>query len=219
MENTDVKQLWGVDFRVVPQGLAEDEVVSFVDKLMKESRTAGDEQERAASLHRLAEQTVVEADKLAESIKQQATEEAEEAAARIAADSEEQATVQSQRIIKKAEREAAALSNAAGSKSEKEAQEVIARARAEVQEILQDARDKVVSMEAEAKLEAEYLIRRMTVKFVEEIRSVVTETSNNLLPSLEAEISKSGETAMLSDGGDAQPAIAPARRRPKSSSS
>ena len=73
-------------------------------------------------------------------------------------------------------------------------------------------------MESEAKLEAEYLIRRMTVKFVEEIRSVVTDTSNNLLPSLEAEIAKSGEAAMLPEGADPQPAIAPPRRRSKSSS-
>ena len=86
MENAEAKKvLWGEEFHVVPEGLAEDEVVSFVDDLMEQSRQIRDDQERQASLHRLAEQTVVEADKLAASIKQQARGEAEAEAARLIA--------------------------------------------------------------------------------------------------------------------------------------
>ena len=57
----------------------------------------------------------------------------------------------------------------------------------------------------------------MTVKFVEEIRSVVMETSNNMLPSLDSEL-RSGQSDMLEEGAEAQPAIAPPRSKSKSSS-
>ena len=54
------KEHWGVKFSVVPNGLSEEEVVSFVDDLMKSSKSSDDKQ---ASLIKLAEQTVIEADK------------------------------------------------------------------------------------------------------------------------------------------------------------
>jgi hypothetical protein len=46
MEKADVKEHWGVEFRVVPDGLAEDEVVSFVNNLMEQSRVGGDDDDR-----------------------------------------------------------------------------------------------------------------------------------------------------------------------------
>ena len=49
----DVKQLWGVEFNVVAEGLDEDEVVSYVNTIRAD-------QARQASLQKLAEQTVVE---------------------------------------------------------------------------------------------------------------------------------------------------------------
>ena len=216
MEQKDTKELWGVEFRTVPDGLDEDQVVSFVDKLMEQSRLGRDEQERQASLHKLAEQTVVEADKLAESIKEDARKEAQEEAARIQAAAEEQAQAEADRIIKQAERDSAARSRAALAKSDKDAQEAVAKSRKEAQSIVQDARDRAEAMETEAKLEAEYIVRRLTVKFVEEVRSVVTETSNNLLPSIDAQISELSEIEALGEGNDSQPTIVPARRKRKS---
>ena len=71
MEKPNTKELWGVSFRVVPDGLAEDEVVSFVNKIMAKGRSPNEDQERQDSLRILAEQTVVEADRLAGEIKQQ----------------------------------------------------------------------------------------------------------------------------------------------------
>ena len=62
MSKVTAKKLWGESFHVVPEGLDEDEVVKYVDKLKVEL-------DRQSALQKLAEQTVVEADKLAGSIK------------------------------------------------------------------------------------------------------------------------------------------------------
>ena len=65
----EVKQLWGTEFHFVSKGLAEEEVVSFVEKLMDQARETGEDHDRQSSLLKLAEQTVVEADKLGSLVK------------------------------------------------------------------------------------------------------------------------------------------------------
>ena len=71
-------------------------------------------------------------------------------------------------------------------------------------------------MESEAKLQAEYIVRRFAVKFVEEIRTAVTGATNNMLPSLESFVSE-GKEAALSGNGGASPPVAPSRRSSRSS--
>lgn len=216
VDSSDVKELWGTEFHVVADGLSEEEVVSYVEKLKDEARKANEEHVRQSSLLKLAEQTVVEADKLAESIKIEARQEAEAETAKMVAGAEGQAQEQVQRLIRKAERDAAAQTAELIAKAEQESQDAIERARKEGQEIIAEARDRVTSIESEAKLEAEYIVRRFTVKFVEEIRSAVTEASNNLLPSLDDIVSEASKQVGANDKGD-QPAIE-SERKTKSSS-
>ena len=205
MEMNEVKELWGVQFSVVPEGLAENEVVSYVDDLREEVRKEREERERQASLLKLAEQTVIEADKLAESIKDQARKDAQEEAAGIIAASDGTAQEQANKIKSEAERDAEAQTSATIAKALSGAEEIIAKARKEAQEVIESVREKAASMEAEAKLEAEIIVRRFTVRFVEEIRSVVTETSNNILPNLDDLMRESGHSGVLGEGTDAQP--------------
>ncbi len=207
MEKEDVRELWGNEFRVVPEGLSEEEVVSFVNGLMEKSRQGRQDKGQQASLLKLAEQTVVEADKLAESIKQQAREEAEEESAAHLAAAQEQAREQAQRLVKKIERGATEQSSAAVAKAEGEAGEIVADARREAQSIIQVAKEMVPGIVSEAKLEAEYIVRRFTVKFVEEIRSTVSETSNNMLPGLDELMKETGHGGVLEEGDEPQPAI------------
>ena len=194
-----------MEFRVVPDGLAEDEVVSFVNNLMEQSRVGGDD-DRQGSLRKLAEQTVVEADKLAESIQQQARKDAEEASAKVLAAAEEQAQVHAQRIIKRAERDADSQSRQTTAKAEKEAQDS-----------LQEARERAANIEAEAKVEAEYIVRRMTVKFVEELRSAVTDTASDMLPTLDAQMKALGHGGGSGEATEAPAAIEAPRRKSRSS--
>lgn len=215
MEKSDTKELWGVDFRVVPDGLAEDQVVSFVNNMMEQNRSGRDEQERQDSLRKLAEQTVVEADKLAEEIRQQARQDAEDEAARTRSAAEEQARTEADRIVKQAERDVAAESRVALARAKKQAQDIVTKARSESKTIIQASRDRSTAMEAEAKLEAEYIVRRLTVKFVEEVRSVVTETSNSILPSLDTPTDESDGPEALSDGIDGKSAAASSSRKKK----
>ena len=216
VDSSDVKELWGTEFHVVADGLSEEEVVSYVEKLKDEAQKAKQEHDRQSSLLKLAEQTVVEADKLAESIKIEARQEAEAETAKMVAGAEGQAQEQVQRLLRKAERDAAAQTAELVAKAEQESQDAIERARKEGQEIIAEARDRVTSIESEAKLEAEYIVRRFTVKFVEEIRSAVNEASNNLLPSLDDVVSEASKQVGANDKGD-QPAIE-SERKTKSSS-
>ena len=73
-------------------------------------------------------------------------------------------------------------------------------------------------IESEARLEAEYLVRKFTVSFVEQIRSVVNEASNSMIPSLDTLMKEAGYGGVLEDASDSRPSIGPARGRSKSSS-
>ena len=66
---------------------------------MEESGQAQSVGDRQASLLRLAEQTVVEADKLAESIKEQSRQEAQDEAAKIIAAATDEAKEKADRLL------------------------------------------------------------------------------------------------------------------------
>ena len=214
MAEAHVREHWGTQFHVVPEGLAEDEVVSFVDELMEKGR----KEEKHASLVKLAEQTVVEADRLAESIKKQARKEAEDERAGAIAAAKEQAREETQRLVKRAERDAVVQAEATLARTQSEAQDIIAKAQKEAQDITESAREKVTAIESQAHVEAEYIVRRFTVRFAEELRSVVVDTSNNMIPNLNRLMKESGHGSGLSDGDDAKAAISPGASKGKSSS-
>ena len=184
-EETGTKELWGSKLSIVPESLSEEQVVSFVNDLMTKSKQPETTAEKQASLLKLAEQTVVEADKLAESIKERARQEAEAEAARIVADGKEKAQEEGRQILQAAQKEAEAQSNATGTKAEEEAKETIRRAQRDAQSAVDAARDRVTSIEDEAKLAAEFIVRRTTPKVAEGIRKAVTKTCDDLLPSVE----------------------------------
>ena len=225
-EEAEVKELWGVSFSIAPQGLSEEQVVSFVNELMEKSAAEREKHEKQASLLKLAEQTVVEADRLAETIKQRARDESQAEAAVIRAEAETSAQEDARKIIAAAEQEAAAQSSAAIAKAQGEGQKLILeataessaaiakargegqeltlKAQAEGQRILEDSRGRVASTEAEAKLEAEFIVRRMTQKVSEGIRQAVAETCNDLLPALD-DIVKERSEQRESGGAEEKP--------------
>ena len=77
MPDQNLKSWWGRDFRVVTEGLAETDVVVFVERLMSEHRESLDKLEHVDTLHRLAAKTIEDARKVAAGIKREARQEAE----------------------------------------------------------------------------------------------------------------------------------------------
>ena len=218
VDNANVKELWGVEFRLVPDGLAEEDVVSFVNDLQDKRKQGKGDGEGQASLVKLAEQTVIEADRLAENIKDQARQEAEEQAAAILAASRKGATEEARELVDKAQREVTVQTEAVVSKAKKDADDIVSKARRDAEQVLQSARDQLPGIESEAKLQAEYLVRRFTVQFVEQIRAVVTETSNNMLPSLDALTKDAGRSDAVEDASEHKAVTSSAKSKTKSSS-
>jgi len=87
----DVVVLGGREFKRAKNGLDEAQVASFINELIDERDKLAQGQDHLASLNRLAERTIVEADKLAKQIKTEAAEQAKAASAAIVDKAKEQA--------------------------------------------------------------------------------------------------------------------------------
>lgn len=113
MREKTVRQLWGRDFEIVKDGLAEAEVVTFITELTNERNALIKRQEHLTSMMRLAEKTVAEADKLAEELRKEAEEESKAKAAMVLAKAEREAQeIMEQKraeMLATANREAAAI--------------------------------------------------------------------------------------------------------------
>jgi len=88
--NKDIVELWGHEFSLAKNGLDEDQIVSFVNELISERDLLLQRAEHLSTLTKLAEKTIVEADKLAEDIKQETIDAAKTEAEAILAKAEEQ---------------------------------------------------------------------------------------------------------------------------------
>ena len=123
MTTDKTKSLWGQDFRLVAEGLAETDVVIFVERLMRGHRQSLEQLDHIASLHELAKKTVEDAEKIASTIIEEARSEANAEAERIFAE----ATRKAGEIVEEGELAAGERSEAA--REDIEAQEAELRAR------------------------------------------------------------------------------------------
>ncbi len=208
MAENNVRHLWGTEFSVVPEGLSEGQVVSFVNDLIARSPGNGTEVERHSSLVQLAEKTILEAHKLADSIKEKATRDAEAEAERITKLAHETAREQAARALESAQREAEKNANAVAAQAENQAQQITRKAHREAQDILQAAKQQAADIASEARLEAEYTVRKLTSRVSDELRAAVATISSSILPDLDAAPS------------DPQPTVSPRKtNRPGASGS
>ena len=88
MQANDVKTLWGHEFRIVSDGLAETDVVAFAERLMSQNRDNAEDDKYVASLRELGNRTFEKAEALAKEIKEQAEKEAERRSAEIVSEAE-----------------------------------------------------------------------------------------------------------------------------------
>jgi hypothetical protein len=117
----DVILLGGREFKRVKNGLDEAQVASFINELIKERDKLAQSQNHIASLNRLAEMSIVEADKLATQIKTEATEQAKAESAAIIDKAKEQARQMLEKKIAEAVELADEKANAIKAKAEEEA--------------------------------------------------------------------------------------------------
>lgn len=188
-KGTAYKEHWGVRFSVVPQGLSEQQVVNFVNDLIAKSKPQSD-QEKHSSLLRLAEQTVVEAEKLATEIKERAKKQIEAEAAKVKEEALASAKEAAAKLAREAEKDAAEKVTEAAERATHEAHAIITKAKREGQVILEEARARVKSTESEMRLEAEFVVRRMTQNVAEGLRRAVTDTTNQILPAVDELVSE-----------------------------
>jgi len=109
------------EFKRVKNGLDEAQVASFIDELMKERNKLAQSQDHIESLNRLAEMTVVEADRLATQVKAEATEQAKAESTAIIDKTSEQARQMMEKKIAEAVEIANEKANAIKAKAEEEA--------------------------------------------------------------------------------------------------
>jgi vacuolar-type H+-ATPase subunit H len=145
MDTSDGKtrELWGRKFKTVKNGLDEAEVFSFIGGLIDQNNALASKLEHLDSLTKLAERTVIEANKQAQGIKKEAEEKANASAASIIAEAEEKARKEIERIISEGER-----------KAKQSAQEKIAAAEEKAESIKINANDEANKTIAEAKQSA-----------------------------------------------------------------
>jgi len=117
----DVVVLGGREFKRIKNGLDEAQVAPFIDELTKERDKLAQSQDHIASLNRLAEMTVVEADKLAAQIKTEAEEQAKAEGTAIIDKAKEQARQMAEQKITEAVEIANEKANAIQAKAEEEA--------------------------------------------------------------------------------------------------
>jgi hypothetical protein len=117
----DVVVLSGHEFKRAKNGLDETQVASFINELMDERDRLAQSQDHVASLNRLAERTIVEADKLAMQLKTEATEQAKAESAAIVDKAKEQARQMAEKKIAEAARLADEEAKVIKAKAEEEA--------------------------------------------------------------------------------------------------
>ena len=168
MGNDSVKELWGVQFFIVPEGLAEEQVVNFVDGLIARSQNGSEGKDHHSALFSLAAQTVVEATNIAESTKEQARQEADAEAARIRSKAEEEAREQARQVLETARNEAHAKSSKIIATADEEAQQTLRSTRREAHEILQAAKQAADDLQAQAKIEGELTVQKLKARLTDD---------------------------------------------------
>jgi vacuolar-type H+-ATPase subunit H len=149
MDTSDskIRQIWGRKFKIVKNGLDEAEVFSFIGGLIDQNNALASKLEHLDSLTKLAERTVIEANKQAQSIKKEGEEKANASAASIIAEAEDKARKEIDRITSEGER-----------KARQSAQEKIAAAEQQAQSMLTAAEEKTKSIKTNADNEANRII-------------------------------------------------------------
>ena len=134
----DVVVLAGCEFKRAKNGLDETQVAAFITELVEQRDKLAESQDHLASLNRLAERTIVEADKLAKQIKTEAAEQAKADSAAIVDKAKEQARQTVEKKVAEAVRLANEEAAAIKAKAEQEAALQLENQKTRIQRELRD---------------------------------------------------------------------------------
>jgi vacuolar-type H+-ATPase subunit H len=156
METSDgkMKEISGHKFRIVKNGLDESEVFNFISGLLEHNKHLSDKMEHMDSLTKLAERTVIEANKQAESTKKETLEKANSEAGKIIAVSEGKAKAEANNIIAAARQEAERKSQETLTAAQQQAQGILKEASGKAEVIKSSAEQQANRITSEAKLNA-----------------------------------------------------------------
>jgi len=157
------RQLWGQEFDTTGEGLAEDQVLKFVNSFMSNYRALEEQQQHFLSLGTLSEKAAIEADRAAVAIRARARSEAEAEAARMIAE----ANQKSQEML------AEAKATAQG------------ETWSQVEGIIVAARRKAAIIQTAAKQQTQIFLIRSREALEGDLRHEVKEAYNHLLFSLQ----------------------------------
>ena len=156
MDTSDskIREIWGRKFKIVKHGLDEVEVFSFIGGLIDQNNALASKLEHLDSLTKLAERTVIEANKQSQSIKKEAEEKANARAASIIAEADEKARKEVDRITSEGERKARQSVQEKIAAAEQQAQSMLTAAEENAESIKTNADDEANRTIAEAKQNA-----------------------------------------------------------------
>jgi hypothetical protein len=156
------RQLWGRDFDIVKEGLDESQVAMFITELIGERDELLHRQDHLASLTKLAERTVAEADKLA---------------ADIGKEIEEESRAKAAMILAQAEKEAQEL-------MEQKRAEILDVANKEAQEVRDQAQQEAAAIRTQAQQEVEHLVNQQQQRVQEEVKEMAQKLHSQLMAGL-----------------------------------
>ena len=162
------KELWGKEFSLVDEGLAEDQVADLVNDLLRKCSALEEQQKYVLSLGSLSERAAMEADKVAAATKVKIRSEAEAESSRIIA----QANQRTQEMMVEAK---------------KAAQDATQQ---EVQNILQAVLRKAAITELQAKQQAQLFLIRSRETIEGDLKEEVKEAYNRILYGLQEMLGK-----------------------------
>ena len=143
-KSTDTVELWGRKFKRVKDGLDGEEIASFLNELITERDRLIKQQEHLASLTKLAERTVAEADELVKQERKEAMDQAKTEANAIVAKAKEQA----EHILEEKRAEAVLLEETA-KRIQPELKDRARRLYRELRSQLEGLRQQVIAFETE----------------------------------------------------------------------
>jgi len=162
-------------FRIVKHGLDKDEVYDFIAKLIEKNAEYAEKLQHVDSLRRLAERTLIEANRMAEQMKAETVLKAGEDAATILVGAEERAKLEAQIILAKAEKdykekvkEAEELTKRTMEQATVDAEQIKVKAGDEANRIVAEASVKLEELEKTIRASAEIEARGVVAKALQD---------------------------------------------------
>jgi len=179
-----VVMVGGREFKRVKNGLDEAEIKSFIDELIKERDELAQPQHHITSLTKLAETTIVEADRLAKQIKAEAIEQAKAEGASII----DEAREQGQQIAERKQAEILKMAN-------EKAQAIQSQAEKQSALLLEGQRDKIRDeLRNFVNQQFGYLLEKLE-GFKQQATAIQADFDNNLSQVVEEKMSEIAEIA------------------------